>query len=65
MRELIDEDFDGHAVLGTPISDVYQRLRECKTFEERVSFVDAFLLRRALTSSSHGATLQSRPRQIE
>ncbi len=55
MGELTDEDFDGHAVLGTPISEVYQRLGDCKTFEERVSFVDAFLLRRALTSSSHDA----------
>ena len=55
MRELTDEDFDGHAVLGKPISDVHQRLGECKTFEERVSFVDAFLLRCALTSSSHDA----------
>jgi AraC-like DNA-binding protein len=53
MHELIDEDYEGHAVLGAIIPRVRQRLGECKSFEERVSFVDELLLRRALDSSSY------------
>jgi hypothetical protein len=35
MCELTDQDFEGRALLGPFISQVYQRLGECKSFEER------------------------------
>jgi AraC-like DNA-binding protein len=53
MHELIDEDYEGHAVLGAIIPRVHQRLGECKSFEERVSFVDELLLRRTLDSPDY------------
>jgi AraC-like DNA-binding protein len=53
MRELIDQDYDGHALLGAFISRIHQRLGECKSFEERVSLVDELLLRRSLKSPGY------------
>jgi AraC-like DNA-binding protein len=50
MSELIDQAFEGHAVLGAFISQVYQRMGECASFEERVSLLNELLLRRALAS---------------
>jgi AraC-like DNA-binding protein len=50
MSELIDQAFEGHAVLGAFISQVYQRMGECESFEERVSLLNELLLRRAHTS---------------
>ena len=43
MHALTDGYFEGHAVLGAFISHAYQRLGECASFEERVSFVDGLL----------------------
>ena len=37
MCELIDQDYEGHAVLGGVVSQVHQRLGECESFEERVT----------------------------
>ncbi len=51
MCELIDQAFEGHAVLGAFISQVYQRMGECESFEQRVSLLNELLLRRALDSS--------------
>jgi len=53
MHELVDEDFEGHAILGAFISEVHQRLGERESFEERVSLVDEFLLRRVLVSPAY------------
>ena len=53
MHELIDEDFEGHAVLGAFISQVHQRLGECESFEERVGLVNKLLMPRALVSPSY------------
>ncbi|HSZ79119.1 MAG TPA: DUF6597 domain-containing transcriptional factor [Chthoniobacterales bacterium] len=53
MHELIDKDYEGHAVLGAFISGIRERAGECKSFEERVSLVDEFLLRRALASADY------------
>jgi AraC-like DNA-binding protein len=47
MYEFVNEDFDGHAVLGAFISQIHQRLSECASFEERICIVNAALLRRA------------------
>jgi AraC-like DNA-binding protein len=53
MQELIDQDFEGHAVLGAFISEVHQRLGECESFEERVGLVNDLLMRRALLSPGY------------
>ncbi len=36
MDQLIDQDFEGHAVLDAFVSQIHQRLGECCSFEERV-----------------------------
>ncbi len=50
MYELINQDFEGHEVVGAFISQVYQRLGECRSFEERVTLVNELLWRRARAS---------------
>jgi hypothetical protein len=45
MHEFTDQDYEAEAVLGPVIAWLHQRLGECRTFEERVSVVDRFLLR--------------------
>jgi AraC-like DNA-binding protein len=50
MNELTDQDYDAHSVLGSFMTQVRQRLGECKSFPERVRLVDALLLRRSLRS---------------
>lgn len=52
MRELADEDYDGHSVLGGFISAVHRRVGECRSLEECVRIIDAFLLRRACGAAS-------------
>ena len=53
MCELIDQDYEAHAVLGAFISQVHQRLGECESFEERVALIDDLLLQRARASRDY------------
>jgi AraC-like DNA-binding protein len=53
MCDLVDQDYEGHAVLGAFISAFREGLGECESFEERVSLVNDFLLRRASASSDY------------
>jgi len=53
MHELIDEDYEGHAVLGAFTSQVHQRLGECESFEERMALIDELLLQRASGSRDY------------
>jgi AraC-like DNA-binding protein len=55
MDKLVDQDYEGHAVLGAFISQVHQRLGECESFEERVNLVDQLLLHRAPASRDYDA----------
>jgi len=48
MSELTDADFEAQAVLGPAIAGLERRLSDCRSFEERVSVANQFLLRRAL-----------------
>lgn len=48
MHEITDGDYEAHSVLGSFIPHVRDRLGECKSFEERVSFVEDLLMPRAL-----------------
>ena len=50
MHEFTDEDFEAESVLGPVIAGLHQRLGECRSFEERASVVDHFLLGRALAA---------------
>ncbi len=52
MHEFTDRDFEAQSVLGPVIVQLHQRLGECGSFEERVSLIDQFLLRRALASGA-------------
>ncbi len=47
MHSLTDQDYDAHSVLGSFATQARQRSGEASSFEERVSFVDALLLRQA------------------
>ena len=48
MDEITDGDYEAHSVLGSFIPQVRDRLGECKSFEERVYFVENLLMQRAL-----------------
>lgn len=52
MHEFTDQDFEAESVLGPVIAGLHQRLGECRSFEERVSVMDQFLLRRAHAAGS-------------
>lgn len=53
MDRLIDQDYEGHAVLGPFISQVHQRLGECECFEQRVTLIDELLSQRACASRDY------------
>jgi AraC-like DNA-binding protein len=46
LRELTGHDYDSRLVLGKPISELDERLADCRSFQERVKTADAFLTRR-------------------
>ena len=50
MHHLTDQDYDAHSVLGAFIAQTRQRLGECVSFAQRVSFLDETLLRQAQRS---------------
>ena len=45
MTELTNRDFDARAVLGPSISELEQRLADCRSFEARARVADQYLLR--------------------
>jgi AraC-like DNA-binding protein len=53
MDQLIDQDFEGHAVLGAFVSQVHQRVGECESFEERVTLINELLSQRASASPDY------------
>jgi AraC-like DNA-binding protein len=55
MHDLTDQDYEAHAVLGSFISRIRQRLGGCKSFADRARLVDELLSRRALASSQYDA----------
>ena len=55
MRELTDRDYEAESVLGRSMAQLRQRLGECRSFNERVSLVDTYLLRRSMQSRSFDA----------
>ncbi len=44
MSELTDLDYDAHSVLGSFLSQTWQRLAEDQTFAERVRTIEGVLL---------------------
>jgi AraC-like DNA-binding protein len=52
MSELTDADFEALAVLGPAIAGLEQRLGDYRSFEERASVANQFLLRRALATAA-------------
>ncbi len=48
MHELADRDYEAHSVLGAFVSQLEQRLGECRSFGERAQVANQFLLRRCL-----------------
>jgi AraC-like DNA-binding protein len=52
MHELTDRDVEGHAVFGTVISCLRERLGNACSFEERVRLADEILLSHALRRSA-------------
>ena len=49
-REFTDQDFDAEQVFGAIIARFHERLADCRTFEERISVANQFLVRRALAA---------------
>jgi methylphosphotriester-DNA--protein-cysteine methyltransferase len=47
---LVNQDFDGYAVLGAEGPQLWNRMAETATFAERVKVAEAYLLRRALNA---------------
>jgi AraC-like DNA-binding protein len=47
-QEFTDQDFDAEQVFGAVIAHFHERLADCRTFEERISVANQFLLPRAL-----------------
>jgi AraC-like DNA-binding protein len=47
-QEFTDQDFDAEQVFGAIIARFHERLVDCRTFEERVSVANQFLLQRSL-----------------
>ncbi len=52
MTELTNLDYEADTVLGKFVTDAWQRLAECRSFAERVRFVEGLLLRRLLQLKS-------------
>ena len=52
MDELTDADYDSRSVLGPFISHLEDRLGECNSFSERVSFIEQALVNRALQATA-------------
>jgi AraC-like DNA-binding protein len=48
MHELTDRDYEAQAVLGAFVSQLEQRLGDCRSFGERAHVADQFLLRRCV-----------------
>jgi hypothetical protein len=58
-QEFADQDFDAEQVFGAIIARFHERLADCRTFEERISVANQFLLQRAshpLATESAAAT---------
>jgi AraC-like DNA-binding protein len=49
-QEFTDEDLDAEQVLGAIIARFHEQLADCRTFEERISVANKFLLKRALAA---------------
>jgi AraC-like DNA-binding protein len=49
-QEFTDQDFDAEQVFGAIIARFHERLADCRTFEERISVANRFLLQRALAA---------------
>jgi AraC-like DNA-binding protein len=49
-QEFTDKDFDAEQVFGPLIAHFQERLADCRTFDERISVANQFLLRRALAA---------------
>ena len=55
MQELTDRNYEARSVLGPCVSELEQRLADCRTFEERVRTADDFLFRRSVSVPSFQA----------
>lgn len=51
-QEFTDQDFDAESVFGPMIASFQEQLAECRTFEERASITNQFLLRRAVAAGA-------------
>jgi AraC-like DNA-binding protein len=52
MHDLTDQDYEGHSVLGSFVSQARERLGNSRSFEDRVGLVDELLLCRSFLSLS-------------
>jgi AraC-like DNA-binding protein len=51
-QEITDQDFDAESVFGPMIAGFQEQLADCRTFEERASIANRFLLRRAVAAGA-------------
>jgi AraC-like DNA-binding protein len=52
MEDLTNRDFDARAVLGASMSELEQRLGDCRSVEARARVADQFLLRQSLCAQA-------------
>jgi AraC-like DNA-binding protein len=53
-QEFTDQDFNAEQVFGAIIARFHERLADCRTFEERISVANQFLLQHALAPPRDG-----------
>jgi AraC-like DNA-binding protein len=53
-QEFTDQNFDAEQVFGAIIARFHERLADCRTFEERISVANQFLLQHALAPPRDG-----------
>ena len=56
---LVNQDFDGYAVLGAEGHRLWNRMAETATFAERVKVAEAYLLRRALNAERNTSIMNA------
>jgi methylphosphotriester-DNA--protein-cysteine methyltransferase len=59
LGSLVNQDFDGHAVLGAEANQLWNRLAETATFAERVKVAETYLLRKALNAERNTSIMNA------
>jgi methylphosphotriester-DNA--protein-cysteine methyltransferase len=59
LSSIVNQDFDGHAVLGGEADQLWNRLAEAATFAERVKVAEAYLLQKAFNAERNTSIMNA------